>query len=484
MTEVKKRTVEQWVDFISHQELPAMTSTAKLLDKFANDDVSSLPKLSQSILHDQALSSCVLKVANSIKHMGRSKVTTVSRATVVLGIHSVKNICLTSKLLEGLFSSQALSPKVYERLTQLMANSFYAGLLAKMMVPDYNEDTQEEVYLAAMLYRIGESAFWSVGGDLSEQLINDTHLPDKEFNDHCTELIGTNFSSLSKGLARNWHLGDLLVKALDHPESRTAEMRIIALADKLSSYISSPPDSIEEFNHVLDDICTIKKINVRQLKALINQTRIMAIDLLKSYNAGSLEGAIKTLPTPSDFDKSSALQNDAALSPEKIQLNALMQLSQLTKSSKDVNEFLQLTLKAISSSISFERNTFFMLTTDKQYVQARFSYNQQAILEPFSCKIAIANSENLIAHVIGKQSGELINNYQDERWNKYLTQSITDFINEGTLCVAPVSIGTRPIGIIASQKRNKNSKISQEEYEQFMFIVEHLNMCLSIISMK
>ncbi|NQY51086.1 MAG: HDOD domain-containing protein, partial [Colwellia sp.] len=161
------RTTEQWIDLIANSELPAITSTAKMLDKFSNDDKSSLPKLSEAILHDQGLSTCLLKVANNTQHFSINKVTTVSRATVVLGIQTVKNICLTAKLVSSLLATKTLDINVYEKLTQLMANSFYAGMLAKRMVPNYSEDVQEEVYLAAMLYRIGESAFWSAGGDVA-----------------------------------------------------------------------------------------------------------------------------------------------------------------------------------------------------------------------------------------------------------------------------------------------------------------------------
>jgi len=146
------KTTEQWIDLIANSELPAITSTAKLLDTFSNDDKSSLSKLSKAILYDQGLSSCLLKVANNIQHISVNKVTTVSRATVVLGVQTVKNICLTSKLVSSLLASKSLDVNVYEQLTQLMANSFYAGMLAKMMVPNYSEEVQEEVYLAAMLY--------------------------------------------------------------------------------------------------------------------------------------------------------------------------------------------------------------------------------------------------------------------------------------------------------------------------------------------
>ena len=179
-----QKSLQQWVDLLAKQELPAITSIACTLDSFSNDDVSSIPSLSKAILHDQGLSSCLLKVANSVSRIGVAPVTTVSRATVVLGIQTVKNICLTSKVIDSLIKNKDLDEKVYDRIKRAMASSFYAGQLAKMMTPDYSEDTREEVYLAAMLHRIGETAFWCLGSELDCPLEELAALPKNEFQLH------------------------------------------------------------------------------------------------------------------------------------------------------------------------------------------------------------------------------------------------------------------------------------------------------------
>ncbi len=475
-----KKTTEQWIDVIAQQELPAITSTARLLDSFSNDDVSSLPKLSKAILHDQALSSCLLKIANNISHIGRNKVTTVSRATVVLGIQSVKNICLTSKLIEGLLKNHDLAPAIVARVTQLMANSFYAGLLARMMVPDYNEDTQEQVYLAAMLYRIGETSFWCAGGEAADELID--HAADDDIDQQCLKVIGTQFSSLSMGLARAWNLGDLLEKSLDNPQSRTVEMQIIALADQLSRNIDQPPESIEEFDQVLEEISKIKKVSVRGLRNQIEYTRQSAIELLTSYGAEVLKDLIKPLPTISDFSRRSEADNPENLSPEKLQLNALMQLTQLTQTSQDFNDFLQLAMQSMVKSIGFERTVFMMLTSDKSQVKVRYSLNNLAEHDSSKESINIVDNQNIIAYVIKSGKSVVINDYKELQWRNYISKAIVPWLAGGTVCIAPIKIKNKVIGVVAGQFFNKSRLITDNEYQQFCFYVEHLNMCLSMIS--
>ncbi|WP_438811604.1 HDOD domain-containing protein, partial [Shewanella algae] len=45
--------------------MPALCSTIRTLEKLAKDDVSSMAILGRSIMHDNALTSRILRVANS-----------------------------------------------------------------------------------------------------------------------------------------------------------------------------------------------------------------------------------------------------------------------------------------------------------------------------------------------------------------------------------------------------------------------------------
>lgn len=483
MNHQNKKAVEQWISLISKKELPAIASTVKILDKFSNDDKSSLPMLSKSILHDQALSSCILKLVNSSQRIGHPKITTVSRATVILGMQAVKNVCLTSTLIEALFESEKLTPNSYQKLSELMARSFYAGILAKMLTSEYNDDTQEEVYLAAMLYTIGETAFWSVGGDLAEKLLHQEHLTEAEFDDYCLELIGCTFNSISRGLAKNWNLGSLLEKALDHPEHRTGEIKLIYLANKLSAFITKPPSS-EVFYELLEEISQLKNITVAQLKTRINHCRGQAIDMLSSYGATILEENIKPLPTINvDLDN----KNQLKLSPEQAQLGFIKELSALTKTSSDINHFFQLSLERLSQVFDFERTVLFIFTQDKQALKARFNFNKNNIKENINISISLSRQPNIMTYMQKTNSNLRVTNYKDKKWLNYISEELEPLVNDGPTAFALVQINQRTIGVISGQHKkskdnNDDVKFNEQRFNEFCFLVEHLNMCLSIIS--
>ena len=476
------QTKEQWIDLIANSELPAVTSTARLLDKFANDDKSSLPKLSEAILYDQGLSSCLLKVANNIQHISINKVTTVSRATVVLGIQTVKNICLTAKLVSSLLATKSFDLNVYEQLTQLMANSFYAGMLAKMMVPNYSEEVQEEVYLAAMLYRIGESAFWSAGGETAKQIANYEAKSDKDFKRFCQDKMGTSFEDLSKGLANTWSLSDLLIKALDKPTTRTDEVKVIYFADKLSAIIAKPEGCREDYHSLLDSIAQIMGISVRQLAVRIEHTREQAEKLLSSYGAEVLTERIKSLPKSKDFTELvDGEESDGVESKDKALLAAFMKLTKLMQSSKDLNQYLQLALESIAKVFVFDRSAFLMLVDDRARVKSRLVVNQNAGIEQSNINLDISYDNNVIARVISNDTAALINDAKDLRWQRLLTEELREFIAEGVVAFVPVKISGKAIGVISMQFFVSDQQIAKADFQQACALIEHLNMCLTMI---
>ena len=479
-----KRPANQWIELLAEKELPAITSIASLLDKFENDDSSSIPQLSKAILHDQALSSTLLKVVNTSQYASIRKVTTVSRAAIVLGIQAVKNICLTSKILEGLLQAENLSPHVYDRLLMLMANAFYAGLLAKMMVPDYSDDTQEEVYLAAMLYHIGETSFWSTGSDLTDELIKQVHLPPAEFEQQCLDITGVKFQTLSIGLAKVWNLGELLIKSLDQPHSRAVEMQSISLANRLSAAIYSPDGNRAELDKVLQDIATIMKLDRRQLVNRIEQTRLLAINLLGSYGASVLEEHIKPLPKSIDFQHYDNPAHSLRVSPEKALLLILQELTRLTMAGTPINELLTAAVRQIAKITGFTSCAFWILSSDKAKIESRLRCDNHGQIDSFRRTLSLHQTINLISLVLDKDTPILVTDATLPKWRNYVTAEMEQFIGKGSIAIAPVKIGTKTIGVISGLQSQPGRKISDEQFSQFCFIIEHLNMCLMISSQK
>ncbi|MCP5077782.1 MAG: hypothetical protein GY951_06960, partial [Psychromonas sp.] len=321
-----------------------------------------------------------------------------------------------------------------------------------MMVPDHSDDTQEEVYLAAMLYHIGETSFWSTPSDVANLLIKDVQLPPKKFQKKCAQQLGFEFSGLSVGLAKTWNLGEILIKSLDDPDSRTVEMQTISLANQLSEAISSPPESKLEFDNIIKRIGVIMKIDVRLLKERIENTRELALNLLGEYGASVLEHHIKPLPKSSDFMSSTAHSYLASVSKEKALLTTIKQLTAMCRSSQNINDFLTLTLQHSAVNLGLERCTFWVLSADRKLIEARSSFDGAGHAESLKRKVKIDNSVNLISHVVEMDNPIFVDGIKDHKWMSYITLELAKLIGRGVICLLPVKIDEKIVGIVSGQR--------------------------------
>ena len=478
-----QRTPAQWIDYIAQQELPALTSTAQLLDKFADDDVSSLPRLSKAILHDQALSTCLLKMANSVARVGANPITTVSRATVILGIHSVKNICLTSKIIDSLVRDKALPTKVFKKIKRLMASAFYAGQIAKMMLANYSDETQEEVYLAAMLHGIGETAFWCLGEQLSEELETLASVHHSDYEQACFDLLGMTFDQLTIALAQKWNLGSLLVKSFDHPEQRTKEMQVIYLADQLARLIDNPSDE-KAFATTLSEISRITQLPQYKLARKLKTTQENAINLLTSYGAESIADYIKPLPTIADFN---ALANETELQPinkDRTQLDLIQQLTDLSMNKKNINLLLQVAIKHVTSLLDMEYSSFLLLSSDKKQLSARFTYNQQHQKVGLIRTFELSEHPSVIEQSLTTNEVITFNHFAKSNVNNKTDQQLYHFIDKGRMIIGPVTINKNTIGMICAKRSATSEEITSDDSQRFTYVLQHLSMCLSMVSLR
>src|SRR5688572_25659934 len=82
--------------------LPTLPAAAMYVLQLADDDKSELAAIAALIEKDPALSVKVLRAVNSSFYGLPHKVSTISQAVVMLGLHSVKALTLSFTLLSGM----------------------------------------------------------------------------------------------------------------------------------------------------------------------------------------------------------------------------------------------------------------------------------------------------------------------------------------------------------------------------------------------
>ena len=476
---------DAWVEHISDIKLPSLSSTVKNLENLANDDTVSLAKLGQSVLHDYALTSSILRVANSAAYMGRNQVTTVSRAAVILGYSTIKNICITAKLLGSLMDNNNLSEGVYNRILKQMAHSFHAGMLTQIMMPNQSDGKKEETFIAALLHHIGECGFWSSGGKITEQLdeqLTQIDPTNKIQIDHIVmETLGTTFDRISIGLAGNWKLGDNFMLSLKDPRDHDQQATIVLLADQLSLAIANPESSKGQIKEILTKVSKISGVKPETLKKSIEQCTKKTEQLLQSYGAGMLVQYLHPggtiLPTP---EEPTPLEND-----EKLQLQILRELTSLTTEGGDFNVVIQTALEGIYRGIGMDRVIVLIKNKQKKILEPRFICGENGPQLKESFVLPLQTADNIFTYALKHGDNIWADSFEDEKWFRLISKSIRNITSRDGFFIAPVMWDTFCIGLIyadrCNRKFNKRSKLGESEFNSFIHFTQQTNLCLSII---
>ena len=201
-----KPEVENWIKGLSDEDMPGFASTVTDVTAEIDSDDTSAVDVAGSVLKDPALTSRLLKMANSFRYNHSSQeISTVSRAIMVLGFEKVRSLTISLVLVDSLQAGQQRN-----KLTAEIAQSFHAAIQAQELASKVGYDAPENVFIAALLARLGHMAFWAFAGDKASEVL--ALVNTQQMDEEAAQLAVLNFSlqELSQGLTRSWSLGELL----------------------------------------------------------------------------------------------------------------------------------------------------------------------------------------------------------------------------------------------------------------------------------
>jgi HD-like signal output (HDOD) protein len=159
MNEDHLRRIEQYIT-----TMPALPVTVTKVVEIANNPATSPVDLNKVISLDPVLMARVLKLINSAYYGVGGKVNSLVRAIIMLGINTVKNLALSSAVIDTLGRKnqfRALDPQAFWR------HSLAVGVTSKLIARKRGVDASrlEEYFIAGLLHGIGKIPLNNVLGD-------------------------------------------------------------------------------------------------------------------------------------------------------------------------------------------------------------------------------------------------------------------------------------------------------------------------------
>lgn len=282
------RGLNAWLGRIRDQELPIFGKTAEQIRDLTDSEKSAVSELAEAILRDQGMTAKLLRIANSvIFNTSGTQVTTVSRAIVMLGFDMVRQIALSVAFIDAF-----LRGRVRERVQREMARAFHAAVQARWMAAKRHDAQPEEVFIAALLYRFGDLAFWcfagQAGDELDEALLRNPQYP----GDVEQSILGFRLPQLTAALTRDWRVSPLLQSVLKGSYTKRSREQSVVLAFRLAEG-SEGGWHTDRARARLQDVADYLQLPPGEIADTVTMNAVEAAAVAEYYGAGD---AVRFIP--------------------------------------------------------------------------------------------------------------------------------------------------------------------------------------------
>ena len=140
-------------DYLSH--MPSLSTTSTKVLEICNRPNSSPNDLNRVISLDPVLTGRVLKLINSAYHYIPREVTSLTRAIILLGFNTVKNLALSMVVLNSLGGKE--SCRAFS-MDDFWTHSLCVGVTAKSLagIKNIPATDREEYFVAGLLHDLGK----------------------------------------------------------------------------------------------------------------------------------------------------------------------------------------------------------------------------------------------------------------------------------------------------------------------------------------
>ena len=201
------------LDFI--RQMPSLSTTAAKVLQVCNTPAPAPNDLNRVISLDPVLAGKVLKLINSAYYARRNKITSLTRAIIMLGINTIKNLILSTAIVNSVANS-AQSCTI--DMNTFWSHSIQVGVTARLISREMGIPAidQEFFFLAGLMHDLGKIPMASQFSDVYGRILNIYH---NQACDICrveAQLLGLTHCDVGLMIAKKWDLGDEMATAFTH----------------------------------------------------------------------------------------------------------------------------------------------------------------------------------------------------------------------------------------------------------------------------
>ena len=472
MPPTTKPNIKEWLTYIENTELPMTSGVLQELNALTSSQETQVNQLTEVILKDAVLTSQVLKVANSVFYNpGKSSINTISRAVVVIGFTGIYSI-----LISALVTDQLVKDNPKPALVDALGRAFHGAVQAKNLAQQLPDSEREEIYVAALLYNIGELTLLSCDHERIDTLCRTLESTNGSRESAILQVLGIELKQLSSQLAKKWELSELLQKALTPSKSTDLNVRSVRLGDRLSQQMELGWTSTEMTKNISQ---VAQHLNIDMADALgqVQNWSQEAREVALSFGISSVGQAVPPTNKPASPTSMSASQQQSLL-----QLDILQDLAAMVFEGASINSIFQVLIEGIHRGIDMDQAGIAILDPKRVRLHAKYMIgdNTEKWRETFDFPV-LKSTTNPLAYCLLKNRVVVMNTSIQKNVELQTSPNFNQIFSANPVLLGPLFAGKKPFGVIFA---TRPADITNHDLQNFEHFVNQANLCLAFLSQR
>ena len=488
-------------------DFPALSESIGAINKITGSEKESVTRLSNTVLKDFALTNKILRLVNSAfyRQAGGGKISTISRAVIVLGFNAIRNIAVTLLLFEHLQDKANAAQLKEEFLRATLAGCVGRDVGARLGLRE-----AEEAFVCAMFHNLGRLLCQYYFPEEAEEIRKVMQVKGSGEDLASAQVLGLSFEDLGLGVARIWGFPETILASLQRlppggvrkPVNAEGRLRVIsALSNELCAVVADvpPEERSQALRKVAQRFGSGVPLDEKQLQALVERSvaelkelaAVVHLDLRKSAMGKRLrawsqvpgEGAAataantalddsipgtvlkETLPAAAAAEEGG---EGAAGQPQEdakaVLAAGIQDISNALLEDFTLNDVLRIVLETMYRAMGFTRVLLCLKDARSDSMHGRFGFGPDINEVAPKIRFPLAYVPDVFHIALHKGVDILISDTDDPKIVERIPDWYRKSVTARSFVLFPLKIKDRPVAMIyADKERAGDIVISEEE---------------------
>jgi HD-like signal output (HDOD) protein len=498
------------------EEFPSISKYVVEINQKISDHAvqSSASELANIILKDYALTNKLLKLVNSAFYgFVASKVTTVTRAVVLLGYDNVR-LAAVSLLLFEHFKSRAET----KDLKDATISSFWCGLIAKEIAKIQSTPDPEEAFICALLNQLGKLlVIYHMPQEYRKIKSLEARQNENEMS-AVNKVLGASYKAIGLAVARQWNFPDSIYETMaplsidalaDRDKSIDPLCAVANFANTLCSIIDSAPlerrkDAMDRLlgqyqNYVTITASQLKTVMGDCLDKLYKHADALQFSVKESHFLSRLSGEFHDAGKQTDGDEvhvhsGSRLEMDDVFhltGGEEINasvnlsegddavgiiMEGIQEISSAMMGDYDINDIALMSLEVIYRALRCRRAILFIHEARSKTMEARYGYGAdiERIVGKVTFRIKFSSASDLFSQALKSDKDLVVEDAHAPKLNPLMPLWYRNSIDAKAFIFMPIAFKKVCVGAYYADLGFTRQPVNALEHKYLAMLRNHL----------